>query len=208
MDSKKGMLIVYSGPSGVGKGTIRKMVFDRFKDKLFYSISMTTRAPRNGEVDGEDYYFVSKEFFEEQIEAGNLLEYAEFVGNYYGTPKDKVEEKLAEGYDVMLEIEVDGATQVKQKVDDAISIFVVPPSMEALESRLQGRKTEDQEIIQKRLDKARREIVLAGLYDYVVVNDNLEEAADDVVAIIKSEHLKTPYSIPEYCKELIKQIKK
>ena len=208
MNSNKGMLIVYSGPSGVGKGTIRKKVFDRFEDKLFYSISMTTRSPREGEIDGVDYYFVSREFFEKQIEDGNLLEYAEFVGNYYGTPKDKVEEKLAAGYDVMLEIEVDGATQVKQKVDDAISIFVVPPSMEALEQRLQGRKTEEQEIIQKRLEKARREIILAGLYDYVVVNDNIDEAADDVVAIIKSEHLKTPYSIPEYCKELINDIKK
>jgi guanylate kinase len=208
MNSNKGMLIVYSGPSGVGKGTIRKKVFDRFEDKLFYSISMTTRSPREGEIDGVDYYFVSREFFEKQIEEGNLLEYAEFVGNYYGTPKDKVEEKLAAGYDVMLEIEVDGATQVKQKVDDAISIFVVPPSMEALEQRLQGRKTEEQEIIQKRLEKARREIILAGLYDYVVVNDNIDEAADDVVAIIKSEHLKTPYSIPEYCKELINDIKK
>ena len=130
MDSNKGMLIVYSGPSGVGKGTIRKKVFERFQDKLFYSISMTTRAPRDGEIDGVDYYFVSREYFEKQIEEGNLLEYAEFVGNYYGTPKNKVEEKLAAGYDVMLEIEVDGATQVKQKVDDAISIFVVPPSME------------------------------------------------------------------------------
>ena len=182
MDSNKGMLIVYSGPSGVGKGTIRKKVFERFQDKLFYSISMTTRAPRDGEIDGVDYYFVSREYFEKQIEEGNLLEYAEFVGNYYGTPKNKVEEKLAAGYDVMLEIEVDGATQVKQKVDDAISIFVVPPSMETLEQRLQGRKTEEQAIIQKRLEKARREIILAGLYDYVVVNDNLDEAADDVVA--------------------------
>ncbi|MBE5755718.1 MAG: guanylate kinase [Clostridiales bacterium] len=208
MDSGKGMLIVYSGPSGVGKGTIRKKVFERFGDKLFYSISMTTRAPREGEIDGVDYYFVTREYFEEQIEAGNFLEYAEFVGNYYGTPKDKVEKKLNNGYDVMLEIEVDGATQVKQKVEDAISIFVVPPSMEALENRLQGRKTEEQEIIQKRLEKARREIVLAGLYDYVVINDDLEEATEDVVSIIKSGHLKTPYSIPAYCKELIKQIKK
>ena len=208
MNSNKGMLIVYSGPSGVGKGTIRKKVFERFEDKLFYSISMTTRLPREGEVDGVDYYFVTREYFEKQIEAGNLLEYAEFVGNYYGTPKDKVEEKLAAGYDVMLEIEVDGATQVKQKVDDAVSIFVVPPSMETLEQRLLGRKTEEQAIIEKRLEKARREIILAGLYDYVVVNDNLDEAADDVVSIIKAEHLKTPYSIPEYCKDLINEIKK
>ena len=187
MDSGKGMLIVYSGPSGVGKGTIRKKVFERFGDKLFYSISMTTRAPREGEIDGVDYYFVTREYFEEQIEAGNFLEYAEFVGNYYGTPKDKVEEKLNNGYDVMLEIEVDGATQVKQKVEDAISIFVVPPSMEALENRLQGRKTEEQEIIQKRLEKARREIVLAGLYDYVVINDDLEEATEDAGGEIEED---------------------
>ena len=207
MISKKGLLIIYSGPSGVGKGTIREKVFNKFKGRLFYSVSMTTRAPREGEVDGVDYYFVSKEEFEKQIEAGNLLEYAEFVGNYYGTPKDKVEEKLAEGYDVMLEIEVDGATQVKQKVKDAISIFVVPPSMETLEARLKGRKTEDEFVINKRLEKARKEIVLAGLYDYVVVNDDIEEATEEVVSILRSGHLKTPYSIPEYCKKLMKNIK-
>ena len=122
----RGLLIVLSGPSGVGKGTVRKALFEMPEQEFVYSVSMTTRAPRPGEVDGVDYYFVTREEFERQIEAGNLLEYAEFVGNYYGTPKDKVEEQLNKGKEVILEIEVNGAFQVREKCKDAVFIFLVP----------------------------------------------------------------------------------
>ena len=133
--NEKGLLIVISGPSGVGKGTIRKALFNRPGHNLDFSVSMTTRSPRVGEVDGKDYYFVSKEKFEEELAKGNLLEHAKFVNNYYGTPKDKVIEKLEEGKEVVLEIEVQGALQVKAKMPDAVFIFIAPPSWKALESR-------------------------------------------------------------------------
>ena len=138
----RGLLIVLSGPSGVGKGTVRKALFEMPEQDFVYSVSMTTRAPRPGEVDGVDYYFVSREEFERQIAAGNLLEYAEFVGNYYGTPKDKVEEQLNQGKEVILEIEVNGAFQVREKCKDAVFIFLVPPTRRALYERLKSRGTE------------------------------------------------------------------
>ena len=198
--NQRGLLIVLSGPSGVGKGTVRKALFEMPEQEFAYSVSMTTRKPREGEVDGVDYYFVTKEEFEKQIAAGNLLEYAEFVGNYYGTPKDKVEELLNKGKEVILEIEVNGAQQVREKCKDAAFIFLVPPTRKSLYDRLKSRGTEDDEKIKARIAKADREFKLAHLYDYIVVNDEVYNAADRIMAIIRAEHAKTYRSIHEYLK--------
>ena len=196
----RGLLIVLSGPSGVGKGTVRKALFEMPEQEFVYSVSMTTRAPRPGEVDGVDYYFVTREEFERQIEAGNLLEYAEFVGNYYGTPKDKVEEQLNKGKEVILEIEVNGAFQVREKCKDAVFIFLVPPTRRALYERLKSRGTECEERIIARINKANKEFRLAHQYDYIVVNDEIYNAADRIMAIIRAEHAKTFRSIHQYLK--------
>ena len=198
--NRRGLLIVLSGPSGVGKGTVRKALFERADHDLVYSISMTTRSPRVGETNGVEYHFVSKEDFLNQIEKGNLLEYAEFCDNYYGTPLDKVNEQLESGQEVVLEIEVQGAMQVKEKMPDGVYIFIAPPSMKALEERLIHRGTEDQTIIQKRLQKARNEIKVASEYGYIVVNDTVENAADRIMAIIRAEHARTDRVLDEYKK--------
>ena len=198
--NQRGLLIVLSGPSGVGKGTVRNALFEMPEQEFVYSVSMTTRAPRPGEVDRVDYYFVSKEEFERQIAAGNLLEYAEFVGNYYGTPKDKVEEQLNKGKEVILEIEVNGALQVRDKCKDAVFIFLVPPTRRALYDRLKSRGTECEERILARINKANKEFRLAHQYDYIVVNDEIYNAADRIMAIIRAEHAKTFRSIHEYLK--------
>lgn len=194
----RGLLVVISGPSGVGKGTVRKALFDMKNHNLTYSVSMTTRKIRPGEVDGKDYYFVSKEEFEKKIEDGKFLEYAEFVGNYYGTPLDKVNEQLDAGNEVVLEIEVEGAQQVKEKMPDCVMIFIVPPGKEALYQRLLNRGTESEEVIKKRIEKANREFKKAKLYDYIVVNDEVNNAADRIMAIIRAEHAKTERSIHKY----------
>ena len=196
----RGLLIVLSGPSGVGKGTVRKALFEMPEQEFVYSVSMTTRPPRPGEVDGVDYYFVSREEFERQIAAGNLLEYAEFVGNYYGTPKDKVEEQLNKGKEVILEIEVNGALQVRDRCKDAVFIFLVPPTRRALYDRLKTRGTETEERILARITKANKEFKLAHQYDYIVVNDEIYNAADRIMAIIRAEHAKTFRSIHQYLK--------
>ncbi|MBQ9124773.1 MAG: guanylate kinase [Acholeplasmatales bacterium] len=196
--NERGLLVVISGPSGVGKGTVRKALFDMPKHNLTYSVSMTTRKMRPGEVNGVDYYFVSKEEFEQKIKDGKLLEHAEFVGNYYGTPLDKVNEQLDKGNEVVLEIEVEGAQQVKNKMPDCVSIFIVPPGKEALYERLRARGTESEEIIQQRIEKANREFKKAYLYDYIVVNDEVSNAADRIMAIIRAEHAKTERSIYKY----------
>ena len=198
--NQRGLLIVLSGPSGVGKGTVRKALFEMPEQEFVYSVSMTTRPPRPGEVDGVDYYFVSREEFERQIAAGNLLEYAEFVGNYYGTPKDKVEEQLNRGKEVILEIEVNGALQVRDKCKDAVFIFLVPPTRQALYDRLKTRGTETEERILARITKANKEFRLAHQYDYIVVNDEIYNAADRIMAIIRAEHAKTFRSIHQYLK--------
>lgn len=184
---KRGLLIVLSGPSGVGKGTVRKKVFKDAELNLAYSISMTTRQPRNNEKDGVDYFFVSKETFLEMAENNKFLEFTYFVGNYYGTPCDYVEELRNQGKNVFLEIEVQGAKEVLSKCqgDDVISIFLVPPSLEELERRIRGRKSEPDEIIQERLAKAQREIGFKNNYDYTVVNDNLSRASYRIKQIIK-----------------------
>ncbi len=192
--NQNGLLIVLSGPSGVGKGTVRRALFDIKGHNLTYSISMTTRKPREGEVDGEDYYFVSKEEFKQRIEEGKFLEYAEFVGNYYGTPIDKVEDSIKAGKEVVLEIEVEGAKQVKKKKEDAVFIFIAPPSFSALKDRLNHRGTEAPEIINERLEKAKRELRLINDYDYIVINDSVDNAANRIMAIIRAEHARTKRS--------------
>lgn len=198
--NEKGLLIVISGPSGVGKGTVRKALFHRVGHNLDFSVSMTTRPPREGEVEGKDYFFVTKEKFEEELANGNLLEHAKFVNNYYGTPKDKVIEQLEDGKEVVLEIEVQGALQVKAKMPDAVFIFIAPPSWKALETRLIHRGTETSDIIYERLNKARNEIMFASSYDYIVVNDEIENAVDKIMAIIRAEHAKTSRTLEGYYK--------
>lgn len=194
----KGLLIVLSGPSGVGKGTVRKALFEMPEQNFVYSVSMTTRKKRPGEVEGKDYYFVSREEFEEKIKEGKFLEHAEFVGNYYGTPLDKVNEQLNLGKEVILEIEVEGAAQVREKCKDAVFIFLAPPSKAALYKRLKRRGTESEEVIKERIDKANREFKLAIKYDYIVINDEVRNAADRIMAIIRAEHAKTERSIHKY----------
>ncbi len=197
---ERGLLIVISGPSGVGKGTVRNALFKREGHNLVYSISMTTRAPREGETNGKEYYFVNRDEFEERIKNNQFLEYAEFVGNYYGTPLDKVEENLNNGNEVVLEIEVQGAMQVRKKMPEAIFIFIAPPTMQDLKNRLNRRGTESKEVIQSRYDKACREVELAYMYDYIVVNDTVDNAADKIMAIIRAEHAKTVRTMSEYKK--------
>jgi len=188
MRKQKGLLIVLSGPSGVGKGTVRKELFSQAGTNYEYSISMTTRAPREGEVDGVDYFFKSRVEFEELIEQGGLLEHAEFVGNYYGTPLAYVNETLEAGRDVFLEIEVQGAAQIREKLPEALFIFLAPPSLSELQNRLIGRGTETEDIIQKRIATAREELEMMSLYDYVVENDEIQKACDKINAIIVAEH--------------------
>ena len=184
----KGVLVILSGPSGVGKGTVRKKLMELPNINLFYSVSLTTRNMRPGEVDGKDYYFVDKATFQKNIETGNLLEYAEFVGNLYGTPKDKVQAMLDEGKNVLLEIEVNGTMEVMRKMPQAVSIYLMPPSFEALESRIRGRSTEPEEVIQRRLSKAKKEMEMSGAYHYVVLNDDVDRAAKEIASIIRLAH--------------------
>ncbi len=180
----KGNLLVISGPSGAGKGTIVTELL-KMDDKLSLSISCTTRYKREGELDGVHYYFISKEQFKSMIDEGDFLEYAQVFDNFYGTPISKIEEKRNSGQDVILEIDVQGALQVKTKVPDAKLIFIMPPSMEVLKERLMGRMTETQEQIEKRFGKAQKEMSLKERYDYCVVNDDLHTAVEKVYDIIK-----------------------
>ena len=183
---KRGLLIIMSGPSGVGKGTIREKLMEDKSLKLFYSVSMTTRKPRPGEVDGREYYFVTRDDFDDNIKRGNLLEWDEFVGNCYGTPKDKVEKMRDEGKNVLLEIDVNGTSQVLSKLDpnDVISVFIAPPSLEELEARIRGRSTETDDVIKNRLAQASRELSQKEQYRFVVINDKLEDAVEEIRQII------------------------
>lgn len=190
MTNDKGLLIVLSGPSGVGKGTVRKALFEDEETNFKYSISMTTRDKREGEVDGVDYFFKSREEFEQLIEQDKFIEYAEYVGNYYGTPVDFVRQTMEQGHDVFLEIEVEGAKQVRDKFPEALFIFLAPPSIEQLESRLVGRGTDSKEIIEHRISEAKRELTLMNLYDFVVVNDSIEEAKRKIRCIVEANHLR------------------
>lgn len=186
---EKGLLIILSGPSGVGKGTVRKKIMTDKHLNLHFSISMTTRAPRNKEEDGVDYYFVTQEEFQKNLDAGNLLEYCEFVGNRYGTPKDKVEEARNQGKNVFLEIEINGATQVMNNVKDPglVTIFLMPPSLKKLEERIRARKTESDDVIQERLQKGIKEMAMSDKYEHVVLNDRVNRAAKEISNIIKSK---------------------
>lgn len=186
---KKGLLIVLSGPSGVGKGTVCKALLKKTND-LTYSVSATTRKPRAGEVDGVNYFFKSREEFMQMIEEDRLLEYAEYVGNYYGTPCNFVEQKLAEGRDVILEIEVQGAMKVKEKFPNGIFIFLLPPSLDELKDRIRGRGTEQEHVIDSRMNVAVEEIALMENYDYAVVNDEIDLACKRIESIIIAEHCK------------------
>lgn len=186
----KGKTFIISGPSGVGKGTIVKALMAERPD-VFLSISATTRKPREGEVDGVHYRFIDAERFRALIEEDAFLEYAEYVGNFYGTPKRFVDEAMAEGRDVILEIDVQGAMQVSEKRPDAVTIFVVPPSWETLEQRLRDRGTDDEEKLQKRLVRARVELKAASSYQYMVINDTVEEAVREVRAIMLAEHCRS-----------------
>jgi guanylate kinase len=200
--TERGLLIVLYGPSGVGKGTVRKAIFDSEDNDFQYSISMTTRKKRIGEVEGVDYYFRSHEEFEELIAAGEMLEYAEYVGNYYGTPLSYVQKTLDEGKDVFLEIEVQGALQVKEKVPDGVFIFLTPPDLTELRSRITGRGTDSIEVIDERMRIAREEIEMMALYDYAVVNDEVPLAVQRIKDIISSEHFRVERVIGKYRKML------
>ncbi|NDI33474.1 guanylate kinase [Chengkuizengella sediminis] len=185
----KGLLIVLSGPSGVGKGTVCAAL-RRQKPELIYSISATTRQPRKGEVDGVNYFFKSKEEFQKMIQNNELLEWAEYVDNYYGTPIDFVKKTIDSGEDIILEIDVQGALKVKEKFPEAVYIFLVPPSIDELKNRIEGRGTESADIIKHRLTMAQEEIELLKHYDYAVVNDKIKNACAKVESIIVAEHCK------------------
>ncbi len=188
MFEQKGILFILSGPSGVGKGTVRKRLFE-LDTELKYSVSATTRHKRPNEIDGVDYFFKSTSEFEQMIKQGELLEYAQYVNNYYGTPKAYVEEQLEKGNDVFLEIEVQGALQVKENFPEGVFIFLFPPSLEELKTRIVNRGTETEALVINRLKEAKKEIDMMSAYDYVVVNDDVDVAVSKIKAIITSEHL-------------------
>lgn len=185
----KGNLFIVSGPSGSGKDTILKEALIRHPE-IKLSISSITRAMRLGEIEGEKYHFISRQEFEEQLSKDMFLEHNVFVGNYYGTPRGPVEECLSAGKDVIVEIDVNGAKQVKEKMPEAISIFIMPPSFKVLKNRLSRRGTESEELVAKRLGEAIREIKCAYDYDYIVINDNLEDAVEDLLSVILCERTK------------------
>lgn len=188
--ANNGLLVIFSGPSGAGKGTVMKQLLSE-DDNLRLSVSATTRAPRPGEVDGKDYYFIPRDKFLSMCDSGEMLESAEYCGNFYGTPASPVDRWLSEGHDVFLEIEVQGAAKVMTMRTEAIGIFILPPSLEELERRLRSRGTEKDETVRKRLETARREISESASYDYVVVNDSVENAAEKIREILTAEKCKS-----------------
>jgi guanylate kinase len=188
--TSKGLLVVLSGPSGAGKGTVLKALLAR-NEEVCLSVSATTRPPRPGETDGKEYYFISREKFKQMAEAGEMLESAEYCGNCYGTPAAPIERWNSQGMDVILEIEVQGGAQVKRKRPGSVGIFILPPSLEELERRLRKRGTEPDEVVRRRLEAARREIAEASRYDYVVVNDAVEDAAEQIREILHAEKCRT-----------------
>ncbi|SFP92260.1 guanylate kinase [Butyrivibrio proteoclasticus] len=203
---RKGIIIVVSGFSGAGKGTIMKELTKRY-DQYALSISATTRNPREGEENGREYFFITTEEFEKLIAENGLIEHAKYVNNYYGTPRKYVEEKLSQGIDVILEIEIQGALQIKEQYSDAVLLFVMPPSAQVLEKRLRGRGTETDEVIAKRLARAKEEAVGIEKYDYIVVNDDLDECVEKVHEIIGSAH-NTPDRNADFINEMREQLGK
>lgn len=201
MRNKKGILVVVSGFSGAGKGTVMKKLLQNY-DNYALSISMATRKPRPGEVDGKDYFFVTKEVFEEKIASQGFIEYAQYCGNYYGTPRAYVEEQLNAGKDVILEIEIQGALKIKEQFETALLVFVMPPNVKELEKRLVGRGTETPEVIRQRLARADEEAEGIENYDYIVINDQLDACVKELNALIITAH-----NAPVRNKEFIQSIK-
>lgn len=200
---RRGLLIVVSGPSGVGKGTICKELF-KSSDDIHLSVSVTTRAAREGEVHGKNYFFISKEAFQSMIENDELLEYAQVYDNYYGTPKGFVMDQLEEGRDILLEIDIQGALQVKERYPEGVFVFIVPPSMEELRNRIVGRGTETLEAINKRFSSAYDEIDLMSNYDYYIINDTVQKATKRLQCILEAERYRI---LPENVTELIQELK-
>lgn len=201
--SRRGILTVVSGFSGAGKGTVMKELVSRYQYKL--SISATTRMARAGEVDGREYFFLTRDKFESMIEEGQFIEYAEYVGNYYGTPRQYVEEQLDAGFNVILEIEIQGALHVKETFPDALLLFIVPPSAKVLKERLINRGTEDEDTVKKRLGRAVEEAQFMEQYDYLIVNDKLDDCVEAVHRVILSEQDKMQYN-KEFISEMQRQL--
>ena len=198
--AEKGLLLVLSGPSGVGKGTVKSAIV---KNKVFpfeYSVSMTTRKPRPGEINGKDYYFVTQERFKQAIKQNELLEYNQYVNNFYGTPMTPVEKMLDAGKDVLLEIDVNGAKKVRKQMPDGVFIFLTPPDLHTLHTRLENRGTESEDVIMGRIKQARQEILVMQDYDYAVVNDTVANAVDHIKAIVEAEHVSVKRVIDTYRK--------
>lgn len=201
---RKGILIVVSGFSGVGKGTLMKQLVHSY-DNYALSVSMTTRQPRPGESDGKEYFFVSREVFEKTIADNGLIEYANYCGNYYGTPKEYVEKQLEKGKDVILEIEIQGALKVREQFPTALLLFVMPPSAQELKKRLEGRGTETEEVIDKRLKRATEEAEGIENYDFIVINDKLEECVKEMHGLILAAH-ETPDRNQEFIDNMRKEL--
>ena len=201
---RKGILIVVSGFSGAGKGTLMKKLIGSY-DNYALSISMTTRKPRPGEADGREYFFVSKDTFEEKIGQDGLIEYACYCDNYYGTPREYVEKQLDAGKDVILEIEIQGALKVKEKFPTALLLFVMPPTADELKRRLEGRGTESAEVIDKRLKRASEEAEGIEAYDYIIINDDLDECVKEMHSLITAAH-NTPDRNQEFIDKMRKEL--
>ncbi len=194
----QGLLLVLSGPSGVGKGTVKSAIV---KEKAFpfeYSVSMTTRQPRAGEVDGKDYFFVSDERFQQAIANNELLEYNHYVGHYYGTPLAPLKKMLQDGIDVLLEIDVNGAKQVRKQFPDGVFIFLTPPDLHTLKARIKGRGTDSDDVIEQRMKQARKEILMMADYDYAVVNDQVDNAVRKIADIVQAEHVSVKRVLASY----------
>lgn len=203
--NRKGILVVVSGFSGVGKGTLMKLLTERYSQYAL-SISATTRKPRPGEVDGREYFFKSREEFEGLIAADQLIEYASYCENYYGTPREYVETQMAEGRDVILEIEIQGALKVREQYPDALLLFVMPPDAGTLEKRLRDRGSEDEEVIRRRLARAVEESEYAPEYEYMIINDDLEQSMENVHRLIESQHNKINRNM-DFVKEIQSELK-
>jgi guanylate kinase len=186
---QKGLLVVISGPSGTGKGTVCKKLFEQ-RNNIRYSVSATTRKPREGEIEGKNYFFVSEKVFLDMLQKDELLEWDKYCDNYYGTPKKYVDECLSDGVDIILEITVEGALNIKKKYPECVLIFILPPSYEELRRRIVGRGTEEFDVIEKRLEQAKHEIGSVFKYDYGVINDNLDEAVRNIETILEAERMK------------------